>query len=579
MTAAVHSLGRLVASARESLPQGRTLPADVWERRHAGILYLLGLHAVALAAVSIVSGQGLLHSAGHSVPLAGLALLAANRRIGRKLRAAIASTGLVTASALIVHFSGGVIEAHFHFFVMVAVVTLYEDWVPFVLAFAYVVVHHGGVGVLDSTGVYNHADAQAHPWRWAAIHGVFVIGAGAANVVTWRLNEGVRERIRDTEHRARESEDRLAAIVESSDDAILSASLDGVVTSWNAGAERLYGYRADEIVGQSIALLYPPDTFAAERGAITRTALAGESVHHFETERVRKDGSRVPVSLSISPIKDETGKTIGTAGIARDITAQHADAAERERILEREREQVERLRTLDRLKDEFIALVSHELRTPLTSIRGYVELMIEGAVGEPSSEQARLLGVVDRNAHRLEQLVGDLLFIAQIEAGRLQLESGPVELEQIAAEAVETGLPLADQKGLELTLDVNPVPTLVGDRVRLGQLLDNFVSNAIKFTAAGGIEVRLRAQDAWVVLEVADTGMGIPEAEQEQLFERFFRSSTATAQAIQGTGLGLAISKAIAEAHGGRISFTSVENEGTTFRVELPLRAALKEAA
>jgi signal transduction histidine kinase len=188
--------------------------------------------------------------------------------------------------------------------------------------------------------------------------------------------------------------------------------------------------------------------------------------------------------------------------------------------------------------------------------------------------------VVARNAERLQSLVGDLLFVAQIEAGRLQLETAPVELEQIAAEAVESGRPLADHKQIQLTLDAQPVPLLEGDRGRLGQLLDNFLSNAIKFTPQGGsVHVRLAQQQGSALLEIEDTGMGIPQAEQERLFERFFRTSNATAQAIQGTGLGLTISKAIAEAHGGRITFTSTEGKGTTFRIELPLAASMAEAA
>jgi PAS domain S-box-containing protein len=568
----VSAVRRVVTAIRSSLPRGRTLPVDVWERRHAGILCLLGVHAVVLAGVSIALEQGFLHGAGHSVPLAGLAILAASKRIGRTMRAAIASIGLVTASALIVHLSHGLIEAHFHFFVMVAVIVLYEHWVPFGLAFGYVVLHHGAIGVLDSTGVYNHGGAQAHPWRWAAIHGAFVIGAGAANVVTWRLNESVRARIRETEHRARESEERYAAIVESSDDAIMSISPDGVVTSWNAGAERLYGWRADEIMGEPIKVLYPPDARSEELEDILRTLREGDGVHRLETERVRKDGSRVAVSLTVSPLKDAQGRTVGTSGIARDITEQRAAEAERERVLEREREQVERLRMLDRLKDEFVALVSHELRTPLTSIRGYVELLLEGMAGEPTPEQARLLAVIDRNAHRLEHLVGDLLFIAQVEAGKMELATGPVELKQIAAEAVESARPLADQKQIELTLETESVPALEGDRARLGQLLDNFLSNAIKFTPEGGlVQVRVGSHEGDALIEIADTGMGIPADEQERLFQRFFRSSKASAEAIQGTGLGLTISKAIAEAHGGEITFTSVENQGTVFRITLPL--------
>jgi PAS domain S-box-containing protein len=379
---------------------------------------------------------------------------------------------------------------------------------------------------------------------------------------------------KEAERRLREAETRYAAIVESSDDAIVGLTPEGVVTSFNAGAERLYGYSAEEMIGRHAGLLIPPELREFERGEIHRRLSTGEHVRQLETERVRRDRSRVPISLTISPIKDAEGKRIGASGIARDITEQKRAEAELERLLERERAQNAELRTLDTMKDEFIALVSHELRTPLTSIRGYLELVTDGGAGELSEEQQHFLGVVARNAERLQSLVGDLLFVAQIEAGRLQLESGPVELEQIAAEAVETGRPVADQKGIELTLLAEPVPTLEGDRGRLGQLLDNFVSNALKFTPEGGsVEVRLREEENRAVLEVSDTGMGIPEAEQERLFERFFRSSTATAQAIQGTGLGLAISKAIAEAHGGRITFTSVENDGTTFRIEFPLEA------
>jgi PAS domain S-box-containing protein len=579
VTALRHRTAGFVAAVRESLPQGRTLPADAWERRHKGILWLLGAHAVVLGVVSFLTVHGILHSLGHSVPLAGLALLASSKRIGRKLRAALASTGLVTASALIVHLTGGLIESHFHFFVMVAVITLYEDWVPFGLAFAYVVVHHGAVGALDATGVYNHGDAQAHPWRWAAVHGFFVIGAGAANVVTWRLNEDVRARIRETEQRARESEQRHAAIFESSDDAIMGVSLDGVVTSWNHGAERLYGYLAEEILGQPIQTLYPADVDPNELREIMRTVQAGDLVYRLETERLRKDGSRVPVALTVSPLKDAAGKVVGTAGIARDISEQKAAEAEREHSLERERQQVEHLRNLDRMKDEFIALVSHELRTPLTSIRGYLELVTEGDSGGLTAEQQHFLGVVGRNADRLQSLVGDLLFIAQMEAGRVELERADVDLAAVCEESVESGRPLAGAKQIELMLDAEHV-ALVGDRVRLGQLVDNFVSNAIKFTPdRGTVHVRVSAQDGHAVIEVADTGMGIPADEQERLFERFFRSSTATAQAIQGTGLGLTIARAIAEGHGGGITFTSVENEGTTFRIQLPLGLRLEEAA
>ncbi len=223
----------------------------------------------------------------------------------------------------------------------------------------------------------------------------------------------------------------------------------------------------------------------------------------------------------------------------------------------------------ERLKDEFFALVSHELRTPLTSINGYLELVLSDE--ELSDEARRFLEVADRNGRRLLRLVGDLLFVAQVEAGRLSLERGSVDLAGVAADAVEAARPAAAQAGVELGLEPADLRPLVGDRDRLGQMVDNLISNALKFTPAGG-RVDVRAHDAGdrAVVEVADTGMGVPDAEQQQLFERFFRSSKATSQAVPGAGLGLTIVKTIAEAHGGTVALRSREGQGTTVRVELP---------
>ena len=175
-------------------------------------------------------------------------------------------------------------------------------------------------------------------------------------------------------------------------------------------------------------------------------------------------------------------------------------------------------------------------------------------------------------------LVGDLLFLAQIEAGKLSLEVGAVDLSAIAAESVETARPLAEEKDITVTLATGPLALIAGDRARLAQLLDNLVSNGIKFTPPGGrVDVRVRGERGQAVIEVRDTGMGISSEEQEHLFERFFRTAKATEQAIPGTGLGLAISKAIVHAHGGRITFASSEGSGTTFRVSIPIRQLAPE--
>ena len=235
-------------------------------------------------------------------------------------------------------------------------------------------------------------------------------------------------------------------------------------------------------------------------------------------------------------------------------------------------EQNKRLRELDRLKDEFLSLVSHELRTPLTSIRGYLDLVLDDEAGELNPEQRRFLLAVERNSGRLLRLVGDLLFVAQADAGRLMLDQGKVDLVALAAECVEGAMPAAAEKSIELVLATEPVPTLVGDRGRLAQVLDNLVSNALKFTPeGGGVEVSTKLNGEHVSVEVADTGIGIPVADQPRLFERFFRSSVANERAIPGTGLGLAIVQAIVEAHNGEIRIDSTVGRGTTFRVDLPL--------
>ncbi|MCW2989730.1 MAG: hypothetical protein JWM73_324 [Solirubrobacterales bacterium] len=224
----------------------------------------------------------------------------------------------------------------------------------------------------------------------------------------------------------------------------------------------------------------------------------------------------------------------------------------------------------ERLKDEFFALVSHELRTPLTSIIGYLELVLDDE-DDLSDDSRKFLEVVERNAKRLLRLVGDMLFIAQVEAGRLSLESTSVDLGQAAAESVEAARPAAERAGVTLSLDAVPVKTLMGDRDRFGQMIDNLVSNALKFTPDGGrVDVKLRDLGESACVEVSDTGMGIPDEEQQRLFERFFRSSSATSRAVPGAGLGLTIVKTIVEAHAGTVGLTSREGEGTTVRVELP---------
>jgi two-component system sensor histidine kinase/response regulator len=258
-----------------------------------------------------------------------------------------------------------------------------------------------------------------------------------------------------------------------------------------------------------------------------------------------------------APVLDDRGGFLGRIWTLREVTEQ---------------------RELDRLKDDFVATVSHELRTPLTSMMGFLEMIREGEAGELNEEQQRFLAIVYRSSERLQRLVGDLLFVARLDASGLQLQFGRVDLTEIVRDAVESTAALARSRSIDLRSELDDVPPVSGDRERLSQLVGNLVSNALKFTPAGGtVTARTFIDGTNVVVEVTDTGIGIPEGEQSRVFQRFFRSSTATEQAIPGTGLGLVISRAIAEAHGGSISLRSAPGAGASFRVELPVGA--EEAA
>ena len=251
-----------------------------------------------------------------------------------------------------------------------------------------------------------------------------------------------------------------------------------------------------------------------------------------------------------------------------DMVQRHEAGAAREHALEKT---TTRLLELDRLKDQFVATVSHELRTPLTSIHGYLALVLEAEGGDLADEPRQFVSIAIRNTDRLRKLVEDLLLVSELDAGELEFEFDTVDFGDLAQESVESARPQAMAGGISLELSAESAMRLNGDRVRLAQMLDNVISNALKFTPRGGtVSVRVTRSNGSAVLEVEDTGIGIAVDEQKYLFDRFFRGRVAGDKAIQGTGLGLSISQSIAHAHGGVIEVESNENVGTTFRVALP---------
>ncbi len=331
------------------------------------------------------------------------------------------------------------------------------------------------------------------------------------------------------------------------------------------------GRTADQLIGKTdfdvFSHQHAADAFADEQQIIhTGKPIAGQVER--ETYTGRPDAW---VSTTKMPLVDEDGQIIGTFGISRDVSAQ----VSAENMLARQAAELstqnERLRELDRLKDEFIAAVSHELRTPLTSIIGYIELLEEEGVDGPNT--GRFAEVIGRNAEQLLRLVGDLLFLSRMRSGSLALELQGTDLAEIAAEAVAEARPDAQRKHLDLVLSAAAVPQFAADPGRITQLLDSLLSNAVKFTGDGGrVTVSTGVADGQAVLTVTDTGTGIAADELDRIFERFYRTAAATRQVVPGTGLGLAIASAIVEAHNGSITVDSTEGRGSTFTVRLPLR-------
>jgi PAS domain S-box-containing protein len=377
--------------------------------------------------------------------------------------------------------------------------------------------------------------------------------------------------------RAEEARAYLAAIVEHSRDPVISKSIVGIVTSWNSAAEALFGYSADEMVGQSIRRIIPPELMAEEDEILNRLA-AGQSIEHFETERITKTGQRVPVSLTISPIKDATGQIVGASKVVRDITELKQAEEERSLLLASERAAREQAEAANRAKDEFVAMISHEIRSPLSSILGWTQMLRASEFDQ--KETARILEVIERNAMAQLQIIEDLLDISRVITGKLILNVSKVELTQVIEGAMDSIGPAADAKGIQLRTRLEARGVVIpGDPVRLQQIIWNLLSNAVKFTPSGGrVEVRLERVASNLQITVSDSGPGIDPEFLPFVFDRFSQASDAGGRRYGGLGLGLAIVRHLAELHGGTVRADSPGGgQGATFTVTLPVKAVREE--
>src|SRR5579859_3036440 len=374
---------------------------------------------------------------------------------------------------------------------------------------------------------------------------------------------------------------RLASIVESSSDAIFSKTLEGVITSWNHGAETLFGYQAEEIIGQPISLLFPPG-HSQELIDILTQIKRGEPLRNLETMRVKKDGTCVAVSVTISPLQDHQGYTIGASTIARDITEQkRAEDALRESRDELAAVNAA-LEEASLVRNQFLATMSHELRTPLASITGYGEMLLEDAqAGGWSQQHQSSLEKILNNSEHLLGLINDVLDLSKMEAGRMLLDYSWVDVRSLLSEVAAAIGSLAIKRNLFLRIEVEeglgPLETNQG---KLHQILLNLVFNALKFTEHGGVtlsasRVLLSYEGTeGVAFAVQDSGIGIPADLHERIFKAFYQTDMSYTRRVGGTGLGLSIVSQLTALLGGTVTIASAPGQGSTFTVTLPVKAA-----
>jgi PAS domain S-box-containing protein len=373
---------------------------------------------------------------------------------------------------------------------------------------------------------------------------------------------------------AEEAAAYLGAIVSSADDAIISKTLDGFITSWNAGAERIFGYPDVEAIGKKITLIIPPERLEEEELILSRLK-RGERIEHFETERVAKDGRRIPISLTVSPVKASDGRIIGASKVARDIGERKRFESERDELLRRESSARVQAQRANQAKDEFLAMLAHELRNPVGVIVNALAVLDEAR--DVHQEHARARRVIRRQAEHLGMLLDDLLDVARITGGHIALEREAVDLGVAIEQAVETERHRVEGKRQHVALSLGGEPvTVVGDPVRLHQIFGNLLNNAWKYTPPGGsIGITLGVEGDEAIVKIKDSGVGIPADKLESIFELFTQANPTLARTEGGLGIGLTLVKQLVELHGGTVEARSEgPGRGAELLVRLPLARA-----
>ncbi len=360
----------------------------------------------------------------------------------------------------------------------------------------------------------------------------------------------------------------LSAIVDSSHDAIISKTLDGIITSWNRAAQEMFGYTAAEAIGQSIKLIIPKERLPEEDYVLSKVR-SGEKVDHFETERQTKDGRRLSVSLTVSPIRDASGAIIGASKISRDITEKKRLERELEQLLAAEQAARQKLAEAVAARDDFIAVAAHELRNPLNVFLLNLQLLHRIST-TPGYEQIR--GLIEKTREqvgRITTLVDRLLDVTRVQTGTFELYRETFDLGALLREIAARSTTV--HPSLSMSLQIEPNIAVQWDRIRIDQAITNLVSNAFRYGAKKPITLSAHVEGHEAVISVQDRGVGMSPEDLERIFDRFERAGRPSGS--DGLGLGLWITKQIVQGHGGAIFAQSQLGEGSTFVLRLPLRA------
>jgi len=360
------------------------------------------------------------------------------------------------------------------------------------------------------------------------------------------------------EEQVRQSEKKYRNIFDNASDAIITIDLKDNVTSWNKSAEKMFGWKKEEIVGKKFGKLVVPDRLKLERKTILENIFSGKSIVGVEAIRLKKDGSSINVSMTVSPIFNERSEIVGLSSIIRDITRQ---------------------KEIDKAKTEFVSIASHELRTPLANMSLSVEMLLDSIAGPLNTEQKKYIKGIYQDIKGMAKLVDSLLNVSRIELGTMVVEPEPVSLREVAENVLKELSSQINNKSLDVKNSFDPaLPIINTDRRLMNIILQNLITNSVKYTPAfGKIEIGITKEKNYAMIKISDTGCGIPKDQQNKIFQKLFRARNAIDQRKEGVGLGLYIVKSVVERCGGRIRFESEENKGTNFYVKVPLAGMRKQ--